>query len=98
MKLMTKAIEKKLPKLHSQEKIKDPTVRVKYFCPWNSWTWFGIEWDGKDIFFGYVYGFESELGYFSLDELKSINGPMGLKIERDLYWEDMPLSKIKGMY
>jgi hypothetical protein len=28
-----------------------------------------------------------ELGYFSLKELKEVKGPMGLPIERDLYYE-----------
>ncbi|MCL6481523.1 MAG: DUF2958 domain-containing protein [Firmicutes bacterium] len=39
---------------------------------------------------------ESELGYFSLDELESIRGPLGLKVERDLYWKPVPLSKVKS--
>lgn len=96
MKLMTKAIEKKLPKLYSQENVKDPLVEVKFFCPWNQWTWFGVEYDGEDTFFGYVVGFEKELGYFSLSELKSMKGPWGLGIERDLYFNPKPLSEIKS--
>ena len=95
MKLMTKAIKKQLPKLYSQEEIKDPKAIVKFFQPWGEWTWYGIEYDGEDTFFGYVMGWESELGYFSLSELKSINGPMGLKIERDLYFNPKRLSEIK---
>ena len=31
-----------------------------------------------------VDGFEKELGYFSLRELESARGPLGLPIERDL--------------
>jgi len=95
MKLLTKAIKNKLPKLNSQENIKDPKVQVKFFCPWNQWTWYGIEFDGEDLFFGYVIGFENELGYFSLNELKSIKGYMGLGIERDLYFKETSLSEIK---
>ena len=30
----------------------------------------------------------AELGYFSLDELESVRGRFGLKIERDLHWDD----------
>jgi hypothetical protein len=41
----------------------------------------------EDLFFGLVSGFEVELGYFSLKELKEVKGPMGLPIERDLYYE-----------
>ena len=39
------------------------------------------------LFYGLVEGFETEWGYFSLDELESVNGPFGLKIERDLHFE-----------
>jgi hypothetical protein len=50
-------------------------------------TWYASEFDGEDLFFGLVSGFEVELGYFSLKELKEVKGPMGLPIERDLYYE-----------
>lgn len=38
------------------------------------------------IFFGLVRGFETELGNFSLNELKSVKLPLGLGIERDVYF------------
>ena len=95
MKLMTKEIKKKLPPLYSQDNVEDPIVHVNFFCPWNQWTWFGCEFDGEDIFFGKVIGLETELGYFSLSELKSVRGPGGLKIERDLYFKPKPLSQCK---
>ena len=37
---------------------------------------------------------KTELGYFTLDELKSIKGPMGLPIERDRYFSPTALNKI----
>jgi len=95
MKLLTKSILEKLPPLYSQEHISDPTIQVKFFTPWSNWTWYGIEYDGNDLFFGYVEGLENDMGYFSLSELQSINGPFGLKIERDLYFNPRPLSKVK---
>ena len=67
---------------------------AKYFTPDSNWTWYATEFDGEDIFFGLVDGFEKELGYFSLAELKSTRGPMGLPIERDLYWEQKTLKEI----
>lgn len=97
MKLMTKAIEKKIPKLYSQEKVNDPIVYVKFFCPWSNWTWYATEYDPETRqCFGYVEGHEGELGYFSLDELETITGFGGLKIERDLHFKPTPLSVIKG--
>ncbi len=94
MQLMTEEIKKALPQLYSTEQEKDPIARVKFFTPWTSWTWYATEFDGDDIFFGLVDGFERELGYFSLSELESVTGPAGLRIERDLYFKPTPLSQL----
>ena len=45
-------------------------------------------------FFGLVDGHCKEIGYFSLSELESVNGPMGLPIERDLFWQPKTLEEI----
>ncbi|GAI86723.1 unnamed protein product [marine sediment metagenome] len=96
MKLMTKEILNKIPKLYEQDKLGDnAVVHVKFFYPWSNWTWYATEFDGKDIFFGLVDGHEIELGYFSLNELKSVKGPHGLGIERDLYFGTKTLKEIK---
>lgn len=52
------------------------------------------EFDGEDTFFGLVEGLERELGYFSLNELQAARGPMGLTVERDLYWRTKTLREI----
>ena len=97
MKLLTKEILKQIPNLYAQEKSKDPIVYVKFFCPWSSWTWYATEYSPEDkVFFGYVCGFENELGYFSLEELESIVGPGGLKIERDIHFKPTKLSEISN--
>ena len=52
---------------------------------------------GKEVdfrFFGLVDGHEKELGYFVLSDLEEVTGPMGLPIERDLYWQPKTLYKI----
>jgi len=95
MKLLTEEIRRKLPPLYSQDgKGGEAVAWVKYFTPSSSWTWYGVEFDGKDTFFGLVDGHCKELGYFSLSELESIRGPMGLPIERDLYWQPKTLEEI----
>ena len=95
MKLLTQALRKKLPPLYSEEdKGGNAVVQVKFFTPDSSWTWYATEFDGKDLFFGLVDGHEKEFGYFSLSELQSTRGPMGLHIERDMYWDPKPLSQI----
>lgn len=99
MKLLTAAIRKSLPKLYSQEKVADPIARVKFFNPTGAGTWFGTEFDGEDLFFGWAVLVPGcgELGYFSLAELAEFKGRFGLGIERDLYFTPCPLSEaIKG--
>jgi Protein of unknown function (DUF2958) len=94
VKLLTAAIIKKLEKapLYSQEKNPRPAVIVKFFAPWSSWTWYATEGskteDGDWRFFGMVDGHEKELGYFLLSELESVRGRFGLKIERDMYFDN----------
>jgi hypothetical protein len=95
MKLLTKANEKALPKLYAQDgKGQEAVAYVKFFTPDSSWTWYATEFDGEDTFFGLVVGHERELGYFSLAELKSARGPLGLAIERDLYFKPTRLCDI----
>jgi len=95
MKLLTAEIRRKLPPLYSQDgKGGKAIAYVKYFCPSSSWSWYGVEYDGEDTFFGLVDGHFKELGYFSLSELESVNGPMGLPVERDLYWQPKTLQEI----
>jgi len=88
MKLLTKEIEEKLPALYSQEsKGADAIAQVKFFDPVGSYTWYATEFDPNEkLFFGLVDGDFQEFGYFSLEELESYRGPLGLGIERDKYF------------
>ena len=96
MKLLNDELIKALPPLYSTENIKDPIVLCKFFTPDSSWSWYVLEFDKTNgIFFGYVCGFENELGYFSLEELESIKGQLGLGVERDLSFKAKKLSVIK---
>jgi len=104
MKLLTDEIRKKLPPLYAQDGKDGKAVAfVKYFTPSSSWTWLVLE--GEPVqdeaqqeidfkFFGLVYGHEREFGYFLLSELEEVQGPMGLPIERDLYWQPKTLEEI----
>ena len=56
---------------------------------------YASEFDGDDLFFGYVIGFEQELRYFRLSELQEATGPFGLHVERDINFEPTRLSVIK---
>jgi hypothetical protein len=90
MQLITKEIQKKLDKNFALSKEgKDTKPVLKLFTPWAGATWLisEIEDDGDTMFglcdlgLGHV-----ELGYISLKELKSLSGPFGLKVERDMYF------------
>ena len=92
--LLPPEVLKGLPPLGATEREADPLCRVKFFYPDFSWTWYAIEFDGDDLFFGLVDGFEKELGYFSLRELLSNRGKWGLEIERDFHFTPTPMSEL----
>jgi len=98
MKLLTQEIRNKLPKLYEQDdKGGDAIVYLKMFTPDSNWTFWATEGSPKGddfMFFGLVEGHEKELGYFSLAELQKVRGPLGLPIERDLYWQPKTLREI----
>ena len=94
MQLITKEIERKLlanPLYSGDGKPEsEREVLVKFFTPDSNWTWYVLEADklenGDWAFFGYVEGLDKELGYFNLSDFEECMGPMGLYIERDLYF------------
>jgi len=90
MKLLTKENIKALPALYATDGKgpEEKKIPVKFFNPCGRGTWYAIEYDGEDTFFGYVELVPgcAELGYFSLSELASVRLPFGLGIERDLHW------------
>jgi len=95
--LLPKELAQTLPKLYEQDnKGDDAVVYLKFFDPCSYWTWFVLEFDGVDTLFGLVRGHEIEIGYFSLKELQDCRGPLGIGIERDLYFKPTPLRKIQA--
>lgn len=98
-KLVTKELLAKLPELYSQEdKGLDAVALVKFFSPYSNWTWYATEFDGEDIFFGYVEGFANELGTFSLSELDKVvvrfGGVEVPAVERDLGFRPRTLKEL----
>jgi Protein of unknown function (DUF2958) len=98
MKLMTEELEKRFSEIGRQEDRKDPIVVAKFFNPQGAGTWYATEYLPEEkTFFGYVRIFHDhndEWGYFSLDELEGYTGPLGLGIERDLYFGEKPISQV----
>ena len=95
-KLLTKELAAKLPELYSQDGKGEEAVAVVKFFSLTGWRWYAIEFDGVDTFFGLVEGFETELGYFSLQELESVTVFGGLPaVERDLHWIPRTLGELR---
>ena len=100
MKLLTKEIIAKLPALGSTDGKPAATrqVIVKFFSPYSGWTWYTLEGekreDGDYEFFGYVKGFESEYGYFTLSELESTRKGGVPLVERDMHYGAHTLQEV----
>jgi len=77
----------------------DPIAWIKLFTPTSNWTWLITEYDPDDkLAFGLVDGFETELGYISIEELESMESSKlpGLKlVEREVYTSPEPLRSKK---
>jgi hypothetical protein len=95
MQLVIEALKKQLPPLYATEKDEDPMVWCKFFYPFFAWTWYAIEFDGDDLFFGFVDGDYPELGYFSLSELTKTPDKMGRPIERAMDFQPCRLSALR---
>jgi Protein of unknown function (DUF2958) len=98
MKIIIDDLREKLPPLYATEGVSDPLVLCRFFLPWSKWLWYAMEFDGEDLFFGYVVGDVCELGYFSLKELLDIRGPLGLTLEEDDGFEAVPLSNVRSLH
>lgn len=95
MKLMTQALEQAFAKIGDQSQSRDPIVVAKFFAPTGAATWWATEYYPEDrVCFGYVTGLAfDEWGTFALAELEALTLPLGLKIERDRYFEPKPISQ-----
>jgi len=106
--LLTKQNKNDLPAMYSQDgKGDNAKAVVKFFAPDSSWTWYAVEGypvlddTGREVdyeFFGLVDGFDAELGYFRLSELKKARGQLGLPVERDRYFRPITLGEVRAKY
>ena len=101
MKLLTKEVLVAFKKQGdvSQKEATDVKIICKFFNPCGAGTWYAVEFNERDrVFFGWANLGDpqcAELGYFSLDELESLRcPPLGLPIERDLYFGDHTLDEV----
>jgi len=100
MKLLTKELEKQLPALYATDKTpkNEKKVIVKFFSIANDWKWYATEYDPEQkLFFGLVKGYETEWGYFSLDEMQSVRHPRFNipAIERDMHFSPITVEELE---
>ena len=104
LKLLPYAIRENLPLLGSQQGWGGTaTAWTRWSTPDGSHIWYVSEGSARRdpegravdyLLFGLVDGLEKELGYVALSELEAASGPLGLPIERDLWWEPKTLEEI----
>jgi hypothetical protein len=95
--LIPQALLNSIPDLYETEEILDPICHVKLILPNTNWIWYVTELSNKDydICFGYIVGLESELGYFSLQELQSLEQSLGTRVVMDESFMPTSVSTIK---
>lgn len=96
MKLITKELAAKL----TAAGYKNTKPICKLFTPWGNATWL-ITGEKDGILYGYAdLGMDCVEwgGIATLEELEAIRGPLGMKIERDLYWTPSKTDKTNINY
>ncbi len=86
----------KVPRLYQTENVEleDKIIAMHFFI--GGCDWYVAEYDGEDIFFGFVNLNDpqnAEWGYFSLKELDEIN-IKGIEVDNDLHWQLKRFSEI----
>jgi hypothetical protein len=86
-------------KLYATEHVplKDKTIHLHFFL--GGCDWYVCEFDGGDIFFGFVCLnndlIAAEWGFISLSDLKTIKVHGIYEVEHDEYWKIRPAREVK---
>lgn len=96
--LLPNAVRKQLPPLYSTEGQEAALAIVHWWSPYSSWHWYASEFDGENLFFGLVKGWELEYGYFSLAEFQDVQKKFFSGIVRDETWQPVPLREIEAQW
>jgi hypothetical protein len=88
MKLLTKAIANKALNQYDKGADMEQMVVAKFFNPVGRGVWYLMNMHkDRDYCWGICHIFDWEIGSFSLNELKEVGLPLGLKIERDKFFK-----------
>ena len=95
MKLLTVALKKKFARTGAQQDIEDPVIIAKYFMCYTNWTFYVTEFDpSTKVLTGIFQWLETEWGTLGLHHLKSLRGPLGVKVERDKFFKSLRMSEL----
>ena len=97
MKYMTKELERKFPEWMSTDGLPHDQIVVQahFFSPYSNWDWYAWEYDAEcSQFFGLVFGFKVEAGYFNVQEFEEAKKGSLPLVERDLWWKPVPLNQL----
>lgn len=108
MELLTKELEQTIPPIHSDATVAQVKFFTPWSnWTWYASEASAELADGSEVtlsdprarervdvlFFGLVFGLETEYGYWRLSDLTQLRGPFGLRIERDLYFRPRNLEE-----
>ena len=84
-----------IPEFYETEEVEldDKIIHLHFYI--NRYNFYAAEFDGEDLFFGYVNldnSVNAEWGYFSLKELRDLAVGMTLKLEADDQIAELPMS------
>ena len=93
---MTKELEERFKEVGDQSQKETPIFVAKFFNPCGGETWYASEYYPEDNYCrGFVTGmFVDEWGTFSITELENLNLPFGLKIERDIHFDEISYKEL----
>ena len=95
MELLTQEDKRQVPRLEMTMGSLDPMVRVLFHMPMLDWTWYVIEYNGKNEVFALEERERTKWGFYNLDELQDLRGPFGLRVQRAQKYLPMPLSQAR---
>lgn len=95
MKLLTEELMKKFAKIGSQQDVEDPIIIARYFVCIANWDFYATEFDPQtNMFTGIFKWLVTEWGTIRLEDLKSMRGPGGLKVERNRFFKSCRMSEL----
>ncbi len=95
MELLTQEDKRQIPRFEMTMGALDPMVHVVFHMPMLDWTWYVIEYNGKNEVFALEERERTKWGFYDLNELQDLRGPFGLRVQRAQHYLPMPLGQAR---